>query len=944
MAWIGLLLGALIGLSFAGFRAAVVGAAIGLVVGEVLRKARLPAAVSDASLAQRLADIEKRLTSLEANRADSDVGAAARGTLLPPSPLAPEELQVVPTPAAPVDTPVVKPSAEAVEASSVRPTPPLPVRKGGSGLAAKPARGSASVDVAAPATSDRLWHWFTGGNAMVRVGVVVLFFGIAFLLSYFAEHFTLPVEVKFAGVALIGAAMIGVGARLSLTRRAYAMALIGGGLGVLYLTVFAALEMVPLLAPSVAFGLLAAVAGLAAILALRFDAQALAALAAFGGLLAPALVQTDASAPILFGYVAVVNASLLAIAWRRSWRVLNLVGFVFTFLLGLWWGFEFYRPEYFASVEPFLVLFFAAYVAVPVANALFAPAAADRRLDAMLVFGVPIVAFALQAALVRGSSNGLAWSAATVAAVYALLWIALKRRSEPQIQPLAAAHGALALVFATLVVPLAVDPRWTSAIWAVEAAGVYWNACRQHSRLGRAFALLLQLGTGIAFILGGFIGDSETPFANREFLGIAAIALSGFATSLVADRDARLPPGERMLSPLVFTWAFAWWLVGGSLEAGRQVAARYEAHAMLAWVVFSIAAAVALARPLRWPRLDSAAVALLPAIALGIGHDLWRRHTGMLAFGWAIYPVAWVLHFVVLHRAEARAAEAQSPPIDRSRLKQWLVLAHAFGALLLLGQLSWEAGEWTARVTPLGTAWAACAHLIPLALCLLAVAFAAHRERWPVRTFAEAYAGVAGALVAVTLGVGFAALAILHPGDVSPLPYVPLLNPLEITLMISLGAIIVWAQLRAGRASIQVWVAAGAFVILNGAVARAVHHWLDVPWRFASLAASKPLQAALTLTWSAAALVLMITGNRRGARWLWLTGAGLLAAAVIKLFVVDLAALAGLTRVVAFLGVGALLLLIGYVTPLPPADAMPVAEAETREETGDHPHEAGPLI
>ena len=112
----------------------------------------------------------------------------------------------------------------------------------------------------------------------------------------------------------------------------------------------------------------------------------------------------------------------------------------------------------------------------------------------------------------------------------------------------------------------------------------------------------------------------------------------------------------------------------------------------------------------------------------------------------------------------------------------------------------------------------------------------------------------------------------------------------------------------------------------------------------ASLAASKPLQAALTLTWSAAALVLMITGNRRGARWLWLTGAGLLAAAVIKLFVVDLAALAGLTRVVAFLGVGALLLLIGYVTPLPPADAMPVAEAETREETGDHPHEAGPLI
>jgi len=940
MAWIGLLLGALIGLSFAGFRGAVVGAAIGLVGGEVLRRARLPAAVSDASVAQRFADIENRLTSLEASRAESDAGAAAHGTLAPPSALATEEMQAVPTPAASVDTPMVVPTPEAVEATPVRPAPPLPVRKGGSGTGAKPVRASPSVDAATAATTDRLWHWFTGGNAMVRVGVVVLFFGIAFLLSYFAEHFTLPIEVKFACVALIGAAMIGFGARLSLARRAYAMALIGGGLGVLYITVFAALEMVPLLSSSVAFGLLAGVAGLAAILALRFNAQALAALAAFGGLLAPVLVQTDLSAPILFGYVAVVNASLLTIAWRRSWRVLNLVGFVFTFLLGLWWGFEFYRPEYFASVEPFLVLFFAAYMAVPVANALFAPSPADRRLDAMLVFGVPIVAFALQAALVRGSSYGLAWSAATLAAIYALLWIALKRRSEPQIQPLAAAHGALALVFATLGVPLAVDPRWTSAIWAVEAAAVYWNACRQDSRFGRAFALLLQLGTGIAFILGGSIGGSETPFANREFLGIAAIALSGFATSLFGDLDARLSTGERTLSRLVFTWACAWWLVGGSLEAGRHVAARYEAHAMLVWVIGSIAAAIALTRALRWPRLDSAAIALLPAIALGIGHDLWRRHTGMLAFGWAIYPLAWALHFVVLHRAEARAAEAQLPFADRSLPKQWLALAHAFGALLLVGQLSWEAGEWTARVTPQGTAWAACAHLLPLALYLFAVAFAAHRERWPVRTFGEAYAGVAGALVALTLGVGFAAMAILHPGDASPLPYVPLLNPLEITLMISLGAIIVWARLRAGRVSIQGWVAAGAFVILNGAVARAVHHWLDVPWRFTSLAASKPLQAALTLTWSAAALTLMIAGNRRGGRWLWLAGAGLLAAAVIKLFVVDLAALSGLTRVVAFLGVGALLLVIGYVTPLPPADAVTVAEGGA---VGDRTHGTDPL-
>jgi uncharacterized membrane protein len=335
---------------------------------------------------------------------------------------------------------------------------------------------------------------------------------------------------------------------------------------------------------------------------------------------------------------------------------------------------------------------------------------------------------------------------------------------------------------------------------------------------------------------------------------------------------------------------------------------------MLAWVVGSVAVAVTLARLLRWARLEAAALVLLPALALTIAYDLWRRHTSMLGFGWALYPLAWALHFAVLHRAEQQPSASRAP----GARAQWLSAAHAVGALLLLGQLAWEAGEWTARITPLGTAWAACAHLLPLAIFLFAIAFAARRQFWPMRTFGEAYTGVAGTLVALALGVGFAALAVLHPGDASPLPYVPVANPLEITLIIALSAIFAWARMRSGGTSLRGWIAAGAFVILNGAVIRAVHHWLDVPWRFAALAASKPLQAALTLTWSAAALALMLIANRRATRSLWLAGAGLLAAAVVKLFVVDLAALSGLTRVVAFLGVGVLLLVIGYIAPLPP--------------------------
>jgi len=132
----------------------------------------------------------------------------------------------------------------------------------------------------------------------------------------------------------------------------------------------------------------------------------------------------------------------------------------------------------------------------------------------------------------------------------------------------------------------------------------------------------------------------------------------------------------------------------------------------------------------------------------------------------------------------------------------------------------------------------------------------------------------------------------------------------------------VWSRERAGVAerALYAWWGAAVFLLVNAMVFRAIHQWLDVPWRLPALLASKPLQAALTLTWTATALPLMLLATRHAIRPLWMVGAGLLAVVVVKLFALDLSSLSGLPRVVAFLGVGVLLLVIGYLAPLPPAE------------------------
>lgn len=930
MPWIGLLVGALIGGSFKGFTGALVGAVVGVVVGALLRRSLAanrnrgaaasgtapgptlrPAAAEthEHVLTARVWRLEQRLRQLEA-------ALARAGITLPP---AGDGETTASSGGAPVSAPAATIAAQGHD---------LPVRKGGTGAGAPNATTERPATPGTAAAPNAVWAWFTGGATIVRIGVVVLFFGVAFLLSYLAEHFTVPVELKFGGVALCGIALIAGGAWLRRSRPNYALALIAGGLGVLYLTTFAALHWVPLLAPPVALALLVAISILAVVLALAFDAQALAALAAIGGFLAPVLVPAIDAPLVLFGYVALLNGVLLAIAWFRSWRVLNLFGFAFTFVLGLWWGQEYYRPEYLTTVEPFLVLYFVVYVAISVLNATRGRTAGRIAgpvdIDAALTFGVPMAAFALQALLVQDLPYGLAWSAMIIAALYCLLWLALRRSASAPVATLATAHAALALVFVTLAVPLAVDQRWTSATWAVEAAGVYWLGCKQRRPYARYFALLLQFGTGAAFLFAGADDQGTTLFLNRQFLGAAVIALSALAIVLLGDRNRDdQPPGERWVLNLALVWGCAWWLGGGMAEVARQFDGKIRTHALLAWVAGSVAVALPLAQALGSRRFAAATIVLLPALALALAHDVWHGGTTLTYLGWLLFPLAWALQFGALRVAEGWLS---SDPADakelraRTTARQWLTGWHALGALLLLAQLSWEAGEWTARVTAGSTVWAACAHLVPLALYLIVVS-RAWRPIGLSPVFEDAYTLHAGRIVAIALVLGFVALALLNPGNATPLPYVPLLNPLEFTLALALAALFAWTSAYSGasRLALYRWLGVGAFIALNGIVVRTVHHWLGVRWRFDDLIASKPLQAALTLTWTVAALVLMVVATRHKVRGPWLVGAGLLAAVIVKLFAIDLAALTGLPRIVAFLGVGVLLLIIGYVAPLPPA-------------------------
>jgi uncharacterized membrane protein len=849
--------------------------------------------------------------------------------------------------------PVIAPTVAVAPQTALPAAPPRAVRKGGPGVAtataaalaasidgAQQSTTAAAVPIAAREASRPAWLvWIMGGNTLARVGVLLLFIGVGFLVKYATDHLHVPIAVRLAGVALGGTALLLVGWRLRLQRPGYAMILQGAGVGLLYLTVFGALRLYNLLPPAAAFVLLACIATLSAWLAIRQDAAALAAVGVVGGFLAPILTSSDSDNHVLlFGYYALLNAGILGIAWFKAWRSLNLLGFLFTFVIATLWGVTRYRPELFASTEPFLILFFLFYVAIAVLYALRGSLTLRGYIDGTLVFGTPLVVAGLQSGLVRDMPYGMAFSALGMSGVYLVLARFLHARRTEHGRQLVEAFLALGVIFATIAIPLALDARWTSATWALEGAAMVWVGVQQRRRMVLAFGLLLQFGAGLAFASGLTFWHAAAParnwpILNSDFTGALLVGLAGlFSAWFLQRRRDDLTEGERTWAILLLAWGTLWWLGAGWREIQHWVPRDTQLSAGVGLLAFTAVALETAARCMAWRMARVPAMLLLPALLLiaiasiarpGRAESFWHidahlfAHGGFLAWSIAIGVVVWLLH--AADRADARADTGTVLPLDPWHAGLlWLV------TLIGAHELSWVG----ARVGSGDGVWSMVPWGLVPAITLGAVTMAAGGATWPLDARRRAYLIVGAIPVAFLLTLWSLGVNFSSDGDPLPLPYLPLFNPLDITQAMVLVALASWC-LRLRRegvvqagilnpALLAIVFAALVFVWINGVALRTIHHWFDVPYSLRALWHSRLVQAVLALLWTLLALATMVLANRRQWRTAWITGASLLALVVAKLFVVDLSQVGGTERIVSFIGVGLLLLLIGYLAPVPP--------------------------
>ncbi|WP_201504686.1 DUF2339 domain-containing protein [Psychrobacter aestuarii] len=816
-------------------------------------------------------------------------------------------------------------------------------------------------------------NWFFGGNLVVRVGVIVLLVGVVLLLRLISDYIEIPISLKLGAIAFVGLGLAGLGYRLTDKRFTYGITLQGAGLAITYLTVFFAYWVYQVLGNAPSFTLLALLAIATTLLAVRQNAFPLAVLALSGGFFAPLLTGTDSgSLSLLFGYYLLLNTAVALMAHYRAWKVLNLVSVLASFGVAYYLGLtesisvaaQINEQRWMLVLLTALHVLLYLFVAVRYAQHIIAYNSQtqtypqDTRslfpIDTSLLFSVPVLAFGIFAVLLEPISDGLTITAGILALMYLGVGYVFAKKSARYLliteSMLAVGAGFLAIMLA-----LALNADWTTAGWSIQALALVWLG--ERSKRGWAVSFGLALHVFSIFWLWFW------NIPNRLYAGDSSLVLVWLITAwlplisafvLREHAQYQAPKDNTRSKKTTLThWANQVPLYAFTLIAtGWSVWATYCAFDLW-WSVedMTLFALALIMHSAAYWLLDSkapwyAARKVTHLLFLALYVLLLTLHPVNIALNYPWSDSNWLLFIVSMLAAVGTALLWLKRWYRVGEQRTWdatglliTVLAVIFYSLLLHSDMA------TAHIAP-PMLLVTLLYGIPLYGYYRQMRAPANARTPSLISRAPAWMGLPHALIGAgnaLLPFGFVWVIfsnLFEDGKVWDLPYLPVLSIVDITMAAIMGCslllLIVLKRIRAPHASLIehhrlafLALAVIGFYWLSSILVRTLHAFIGTPlWlqQHPNVWQSEQVQTGLTILWTLIALAATFIANRYRQRLLWFGGIGLLGVVLLKLMFIDLSQTQTLLRVASFIVAGSLILLIGYLAPLPPAQTTPDTE------------------
>ena len=259
----------------------------------------------------------------------------------------------------------------------------------------------------------------------------------------------------------------------------FGLYIIGGGLATLYFATFAAFQIYHLIPQIPSFFIMILVTVLAGALALVYDTKWLAVLGIIGGFLTPIVLGSEQDNQFaLMTYMVILNSAILIIAFFKQWRLLNYLGFIFTWFLFTVWYFGHYEESKFLQTIIFLNIFFLTYALVPFVYYIFKDHQ-KRLLGIGMTIANSFIAFAFSYAMIKNYYQ--IESSSFVSITYAIIFLFMSRfiysRNQKEIDA-SVLLLAKAMFFLVLTVPILFAEHWITFFWTIQAAVIFWAAVK----------------------------------------------------------------------------------------------------------------------------------------------------------------------------------------------------------------------------------------------------------------------------------------------------------------------------------------------------------------------------------------------------------------------------------------------------------------------------------
>lgn len=335
----------------------------------------------------------------------------------------------------------------------------------------------------------KIWNWLLVGEEyrpknmplefavgytwLLRVGVVLVVVGFGYLLRL--VHGALGPAGRVGMTVLAGLGLLAGGMRLERGRyRPVGHGLIGGGLAVLYFSMYAAGPIHDLFPIPAVFALMALITVCAGVLAVALDSQLIAVFGIIGGYATPIMLSTgEPRFIVLYSYLLLLGVGVLGVGHMKQWRLLNYLAFAFTWIL-----FFASMNMYETSVFPVAITFLSALFVLHSFIGYYYSIA--RRTPATVLEIVHLTAnvglfAAASYGLIEGA-HGRPWPAVMAVAV-ALFYVAqvyLFLRRNYSDRNLLTALIAIAGFFTVWAVPLVSGKETITVFWSLEALLFLW--------------------------------------------------------------------------------------------------------------------------------------------------------------------------------------------------------------------------------------------------------------------------------------------------------------------------------------------------------------------------------------------------------------------------------------------------------------------------------------